>query len=1073
MRTGHPRFRYGVAQAMTDAAAHGGRKTGAAGAIAGFGPVLLRLGFVLASVAVLVWWVAALYAAAQNAPRFSAMDRLELTIPANSEAVLGRSELVQPSGAKAAELRHVRLRAASDGRLLISRVAEIRGLNVEFGDATLEGSSERYEVMREAGSETRLSVGVQEVSIAAVDGGLLVKIAQPDGSTAEHRVTRAGAFLPDGTATGPCFEPGPVQRALAGLAALKDRVQKDGSRTLAILGGERSCTSLGLAILAMPMTDPAIEMAVRQNLSDGRLYVSPLRGGGIAPVAYETRAGNGVARAHAGISGIEWPVAATGEAGHPTVTHFTAGRTRYAMEAQSDGAGGWSVTIVPTRRIALFDPTVCASAGGDDDPPEAEDCPAPLAASPNAAPAGGSIDVSQRETPSALARMFTGSRQGLSGAEQLARTFAILAGVAMLFALPPPAILRASGWRESTPLLCALVLVLVLALTPELLSLGGGTGDADTDAILMLYAMAGLWLAATIAVALDRPGGWLLGVFWFVLLAVVAIGSVSLFTMSAEGPNTDWERFFVKHKLAVLDPLPFLAIVVTIASPSALRLSLGNDLAGRPSWRSPAMWFILVVVGLFVAWAFVGNQQGLFGSFQPVEAGKFAVVAFLGAALAQWLIRARLIAQAWFGLSVVASVLSAMFLLLLLLVPAAKSDYSPLIIIGSTVLLAGVAGAMSIGLRIREEERHDSASLKRLPVAFMPPIRDRRGSMWLVWAGVAALAALGLWGAANDEFPVAIACAAGVAAVTVLALRSRRIHGVLAVIAVAAPVLAGGAVYLARDLPVKLGLGVPEWSWTAAPGQQIGWLKTALGEGRRLPVERVMSWADLRYGEPGAEPRPIELRDMDFHVMRSRAALAHAPCEASPEMTAAPLGIGRLAGWFSATFSDLLGGACDAYPGKADTPVCSPASLKGAIRPHCVPVVQSDFAATYLSARHGVAAAGLLVFFQIAMATIAFSVFLRLQAKRSRDPVETGADQAMALIALGCGLLFVMQWFLAWSNAFGLLPVMGQPMTWLSAATSHHLFMAIPAVLAIMIAIRLAGLSDAALTFPEPPRWRR
>lgn len=1058
---------------MTGAATEWRRRISKGGATAGLGPAFLRLGFALASVTILVWWVAALCAAATNAPRFSAMDRLELTIPANSEVVLGRPELVQPSGAKAAELRHLRLRTGSDGRLLISRVAEIRGMNVEFGDATQEGSSERYEVVRGPGIETRLVVGAQQASIAAADGGVVVKITQPDGAVAEYRVTRVGAVLSDGTAADPCFQPGLVQRVLASVASVKDEFQNSGSRTLAILGGQRTCSSLGLVILAMPRMDPAIEMAIRQNLADGRIYISPLRGGGIGPVAYETRAGTGVVRAHAGVSGIEWPVAATGGAGHPTVTHFTAGRTRYSIEAKPDGAGGWAVSILPTRRIALFDPEVCDIVGGDDDPPEAEDCPVPLAGSLNDAPAGGSIELSQRKMPSALARMFTGSNQGLSGAEQLARTVTILAGVALLLALPPPAFLRARSWRESMPILLGIFLVLALAMTPELVSLGSGTGDENMDAIIMLCSMAALWLAATAVIAFDRPGGWLLSAFWFVLLAVVAIGSLSLFTMSAEGPNTDWERFFVKHKLAVLDPLPFLAIVLTIASPSALRLSLGNDLAGRPSWRSPVMWFIVVVVGLFVAWAFIGNQQGLFGSFQPVEAGKFAVVAFLGAALAQWLIRARLIAQAWFGLSVVASVLSTVFLLLLLLVPAAKSDYSPLIIIGSTVLLAGVAGAMSIGLRIREEERQDSASLKLLPVRFIPIIRDARGSMWLVWAGVAALATLGAWGLANGEYPIAIACVGSVASVTILALRNRRIHGVLAAIAVAAPVLAGGAVYLTRDLPVKLGLGVQEWSWTAAPGQQIEWLKAALGEGRRLPVERVMSWSDLRYGEPGAAPRPIELRDMDYHVMRSRAALAHAPCEASAEMTAAPLGIGRVAGWFSAAFSGLLGGACGSYPGKADTPSCSPASLKGAIRPHCVPVVQSDFAATYLAARHGVAAAGLLVFFQIAMAVTAFGVFLRLQAKRSRDPVETGADQAMALIALGCGLLFVMQWFLAWSNAFGLLPVMGQPMTLLSAATSHHLFMAIPAVLAIMVAIRFAGLADAALTFREPPRWRR
>ena len=103
--------------------------------------IVMRLVFGLATLAVIFWWMFALLTAAEKAPRFSSLKDLKLMIPRGEEVVLGRAELLQPAGARSAELQHVRLRATDDGQLLISRVAELRGLNVEFGGKTEEGSS--------------------------------------------------------------------------------------------------------------------------------------------------------------------------------------------------------------------------------------------------------------------------------------------------------------------------------------------------------------------------------------------------------------------------------------------------------------------------------------------------------------------------------------------------------------------------------------------------------------------------------------------------------------------------------------------------------------------------------------------------------------------------------------------------------------------------------------------------------------------------------------------------------------------------------------------------------------------
>ena len=55
-------------------------------------------------------------------------------------------------------------------------------------------------------------------------------------------------------------------------------------------------------------------------------------------------------------------------------------------------------------------------------------------------------------------------------------------------------------------------------------------------------------------------------------------------------------------------------------------------------------------------------------------------------------------------------------------------------------------------------------------------------------------------------------------------------------------------------------------------------------------------------------------------------------------------------------------------------------------------------------------------------------------------------------------------------NALGLLPVMGQPMTFIAAATSHHMLMALPSIAIALIAGRLAAIRQLSPT-SDPPPW--
>lgn len=1116
----------------------------------------MRLVFGLATLAVIFWWMTALFTAAGQAPRFSALGELKLMVPRGEEVVLGRAELLQPAGARSAELQHVRLRASEDGQLLISRVAELRGLNVEFGGKTEEGSSERYEISRQDGAYTLLSAGSQFVKITVTeDDGIAFSVEDWSGRASTAIVYRDGAeILVEGKPAAACYVQSTAGRVLWQAnrvshhitrrvsdllepLGLSDLLRRKGRATIAVLGGDVDCTMHSYALVAMPRANPELEFVVHKNLSDDRLFVSIHRDAQLVPVSFETWLEGKRIRQNYGRTGIEIPVASTSSLENPPVTHFTAGKTRYAIETAATAQGGWEVQIAPNRRIALFDDGICAQASlADVETASAEDCPPPLDSSPNLLPKGASIKVSQVELPSTLDRLFVSSPEGLVSAEILARGAAICLCLLIVLAVPGATIWRANGSIVRAALLTlAGGFVLLLALLPDLVALARLVTDVPDASLWLFYGLGAIWVCATIVVMLDRSGGAGLSAFWLVLTGIIAIGSISMFTMSAEGPNTDWERFFIKHKLVVLDILPLFVMALTIVSPTALKLRIGNDFAGRPSFFSPTMWLLAIVFALFAAWFFLGNQTGLGGSIQPVEAGKFAIVVLLGATLAQWLIRARLLAQAWFGITLIAVILSSLFLVALLFVPAVKSDYSPLIIIGSATAITAVVGVMAIGWRIREEEYDDLRDIRRIPLSYVPSIQDYRMShgqlalLLLVFAAIILapllaleqarrlidvvtgspeyliaaalglllllvmlirtlaipravfilmlglpLALMGTWALMRGELLILALAVTCLLVVTFAVAVRNRVNWTLARVAIAAPLVALVMAVALRDVPAKAGLGVQDWSWFYGPDKQITELEKVLGEGRRLPVERLMSWADLRFGRTGGyeEPRQLMLRDMNFHVLRSRATLANAPCGMSSELTAAPYNVGQMVGWLGDAISAGLGISCPDDAQAAETLRCTPSTLKGPVRPHCVPVVQSDFAATYIVTRHGNAAAILLITLQACFIFLVISLYLKLQAKRSRDPVETGADQALACIALGAGMLFLMQWILAWSNAFGLLPVMGQPMTWLSAGTSHHLFMAIPAALVLLVAVRLAGMKAPVLTIRIPPRRR-
>lgn len=109
-----------------------------------------------------------------------------------------------------------------------------------------------------------------------------------------------------------------------------------------------------------------------------------------------------------------------------------------------------------------------------------------------------------------------------------------------------------------------------------------------------------------------------------------------------------------------------------------------------------------------------------------------------------------------------------------------------------------------------------------------------------------------------------------------------------------------------------------------------------------------------------------------------------------------------------------------------------------------LPAVQDDFISAFMLYRFG-AIPGLAL---LAVQLLFLGLLFRLSGQVGRYWIGTErlAGQGVSLTLFGLAWLFAAHWLIAWGNVLGLLPVMGQPMTWLAAGNSHLLLFAYPAL---------------------------
>jgi len=245
-------------------------------------------------------------------------------------------------------------------------------------------------------------------------------------------------------------------------------------------------------------------------------------------------------------------------------------------------------------------------------------------------------------------------------------------------------------------------------------------------------------------------------------------------------------------------------------------------------------------------------------------------------------------------------------------------------------------------------------------------------------------------------------------------------------------------------------------------------------------VGRFISWADTRLSESGTE---LRYWDWGLQVIRSRAVIAAAACDVNRDVTPSdPIIMDILSR--SAAFGQTL----ISLANPTDVPSsssCGPLIRSDAARaretplqrvlfdgsdPLRVPVVQFDFPAAYLIGRFGVGFAWILVAVQAGALLFGLLGFLQVVRSEHTGDIDARVRRLLSIVLLSSVTLFALHWFISWSNALGLLPVMGQSMSWLSAGVSHQILMVFPCLIATIVAMRYGRFSAFALRFRMPPR---
>jgi len=974
--------------------------------IGGAGGALTGLVLLALCLAVLGFWWHNTTHLIESARPVVSLERLDLALARGETVTIGRRELLQPQRFDAAEARHVSLTRQQDGRVTIRNVANTRRLWLDYANGS--GSfSARWRF--QAGD--RIAAGALAIAVDEARPGRLALTLTEAGRPGARKLTvdstgPLSTLKLDGN-TLPVCQPRSGADRIREIVTGLIATDERGEDRIVSLGGRLTCSVREEThVGASALPFKALTIVAR----GGSYFLAP--GDAVDAPRPPVLFARGNQRI-TDFTDIAWELDPDGPA---RLSHMIIGRTRYAVEIGQESNGRLPLRLTPLSKTHRFAP---------DDAESLRTAATTESVRPVMTPPRQPMSGAEIGNPLA----------SLNGVERMVRLLLTL-GVAVFGVLS--AMHHATLFRRSA-ILVRLVGALgatafigattMLALAPELSRLGGASisYEAALHATILAYAIA--CIAIMVGPRFTTP----LRVTWLGLVMLCCLGSLTLLALGIDAEKTDFTIHAEKNKLLFFDLIPVAAVVIAFQpqrSIAALPRSffMGVGFKDQLLRAVPA----ILILAAFVAWGVLGTETGVAG-FQPVELGKIALVLvlahiFLGFSRIDYFYNQRHYIS-WLTVSL-ATVL--VFILFLTAVPFLKSDYSPaLIIIVTTVVLAFAFLLPSTLKRLVEIMR---VFLRR---ADAPQRKARR----LGWPR----------------------------------------GGVLALVLVILLGINAALIYVFPGLVTYAISG--QWSLPKDRIAAIDVLEKARGGPLRVPAERLLTWYDLdhaklRAATAGETRNPDVIhRDLGFQLLQSKVALAEMPCTLARldlGLDKTPIEVRRALDELPPSPISL----CAMLPGARVTPI---AERKGEEQDETVsrftvsdlvrlPVVQNDFIATFLMVRFGLPAGLALLAAQVITVFGLLSLAVSLMRERAMGSAQEGANKGTAIILVGIATIFALHWSISWGNALGLLPVMGQPMTFIAAATSHHMLMALPSIAIALIAGRLAAIRQLSPT-SDPPPW--
>ncbi|MGF1553835.1 MAG: hypothetical protein ACFBWO_15255 [Paracoccaceae bacterium] len=1050
-------------------------------------------------------WFALSLAAIETRHPVHAVERIAVEAPLGTAVTIGRAMLGQREGADSAVPGHLRAERRRDGWWLANIAPDRRALLLHRREGETRERYMRHWILRPGDTVTveaarhaapdppraralslvaarAASPGEGAVTVTvldAADGALRLAVAgygavrRYDIRHRAGRDARVEALAPDDArwlSAPACGLEAPGAPDLA-VAELARRLGAHRRGTLATLGGRVSCRDR----IALP-SGTAGALALHWT-GEAHALVVP---GALAGRVSLARAGGPATRADA----LAWPLGAGAPApalGAPAgeVVGIVLGRTRNAVST-----AGEALRLAPVADEHLF-----FDGPGRDAPRDvfslaylrcltrtaaAADCPMP----PIAVPPGARVAVGtaprDRATPADLAAAlppWMGLMPSVAVAGTLLGVVAALAGRRAVSFAPLRAVrgvlaaLAGAGARRAGTLATAaegalrFALIAVAGLIAAGAALERGT-LVEAPRVQATLLVAAAWLALFGAVAIEtaeaaarRSARRLVAgaLFWTAAGAVMLLGALVQQQLSRGGLRGAWTAFDLAHHAILASCLALLALCLLVPR----RLVRGA--AARALFGDERLWYRLRVGTLAailaggLALALTRTEAGLAGRFEPIELGKGLSVVFALAILCYYqrasgyaaALGRRALLSFLLGLAGLGLFAAVVFLA----IPVRLNDWSPIV-----VMALATAATMAFALSTIAALRLDTAlrlGRSRLPSTalprpqarlrlrpdpeFPPSRRSRERARRLRWLR---------WQQAVREFP----------------------HASVSWLLAAGLVLAAVVVALfVRDVE-------RERTRTDAPVA----FSTA--------EKRVAVW--LEWLEPDDQGAARDHLEWSGQMLQGWEAFTHGGEAGGCEVLAGPAPAATgLGGWLAPVCppapASVDGRAPDptARPEKTALAAPSPEDGRapGAAGPVFngsklmrVPAIQDDLIGVFVIARFGTGALALLVTAQAAVVILGVAAALMASRTHAGDLRDERERLLVASLAFGGAALLAVQWTIAWCNVFGWLPVMGQPMTFVSYANSHMLAVGLPCLVAIHYALRLGPPSPAPARHAEP-----